>query len=193
MERLSQDLRYALRTLARSPGFTAIAVLTLALGIGANSAMFSVVQGVVLAPLPFPHPDRLVFLWERRPGVSQIDVSYANFQDWQRTSRSFAQMSALTIHNFDLTGSGAAEHLIGMRVSSAYLATLGVRPALGRDFTPAEDEPNAPPEVLISDRLWRERLGANPRALGRSVTLDGKSYTVVGVLPRRFHFLADAD
>jgi predicted permease len=193
MERLSQDLRYALRTLGRSPGFTAIAVLTLALGIGANSAMFSVVEGVVLAPLPFPHPDRLVFLWESRPGVSQIDVSYPNFEDWQRTSRSFERMSALTIHNFDLTGAGAAEHLVGMRVSSAYLGTLGVRPALGRDFSPAADEPNAPPEVLISDRLWRERLGADPRTVGRSVTLDGKSYAVIGVLPRRFHFLVDAD
>jgi predicted permease len=193
LEILTQDLRYSLRTLTRSPGFTIVAVLTLALGIGANSAMFSVVEGVVLAPLPFPQPDRLVFLWESRPGVSQLDVSFPNFQDWQRSSRSFEQMAALTIHNFDLTGTGTAEHLVGMRVSAAFLATLGVRPALGRDFTAAEDEPNAPPVVMISDRLWRERLGADPRAPGRSVVLDGKSYTVIGVLPRRFHFLADAD
>ncbi|HWG20181.1 MAG TPA: ABC transporter permease [Terracidiphilus sp.] len=193
LEILMQDLRYSLRMLARSPGFTLVAVLTLALGIGANSAMFSVVEGVVLAPLPFPQPDRLVFLWESRPGVPQLDVSYPNFQDWQRSSRSFEQMSALTFHNFDLTGTGNAEHLVGMRVSSTFLATLGVRPAVGRDFTPAEDESNAAPVALLSDRLWRERYGADARVPGRTAVLDGKSYTVIGVLPPHFHFVADAD
>jgi predicted permease len=168
-------------------------VLTLALGIGANSAMFSVVQGVVLAPLPFPQSDRLVFLWESRPGVPEIEVSYPNFEDWKRSSRSFEQMAALTFHNFDLTGAGTAEHIVGMRVSSTFLATLGVAPAVGRDFTPAEDEPNAAPVALLSDHLWRERFGADPRVPGRSVVLDGKSYTVIGVLPRRFHFVEDAD
>lgn len=188
-----QDLRSGVRALMRNPGFTLVALLTLALGIGANSAMFSVVEGVVLAPLPFPQPDRLVFVWESRPGVSQLDVSYPNFEDWRRTSSSFERMAALTIHNFDLTGAGPAEHLIGIRASSALLGTLGVRPALGRDLTAAEDEPHALPVVLISDRLWRERLGADPRVAGRSLVLDGKVYTVVGVLPRGFRFLADAD
>ncbi|HEY2857444.1 MAG TPA: ABC transporter permease [Terracidiphilus sp.] len=192
-EGLQQDLRYTLRVLARSPGFTVVALLTLALGIGANTAMFSVVEGVVLAPLPFLQPDRLVFLWESRPGVSQLDVSYPNFQDWQRSSRSFEQMSALTIHSFDMTGAGAAEHLTGIRATSALLATLGVTPAIGREFSATEDQPHAPPVVLISDRLWRERMGADPHAPGRSIMLDGKSYTVIGVLLRRFHFMADAD
>lgn len=103
LERLGQDVRFALRQLRRAPGFTAVCLLTLALGIGANSAMFSVVQGVVLAPLPFPQADRLIFLWENRPGVAQLDVSVPNFEDWERSSRSFDAMSALTLHNFNLT------------------------------------------------------------------------------------------
>ncbi len=188
-----QDLRFSLRTLARSPGFTVVAVLTLALGIGANTAMFSVVQGVILAPLPFPRANRLMFLWETRPGVRQLDVSYPNFEDWERTSRWFDAMSAVTFHQFDLTAPGRAEHLVGIRASSGFLATLGVKPAIGRDVTPAEDQANAPLAVLISDRLWRERFGADPHVAGRAVVLDGKSFTVTGVLPPSFHFLDDAD
>jgi hypothetical protein len=128
---LARDLRFSLRTLTRNPGFTCVAVLTIALGIGANSAMFSVVQGVILAPLPFPEPDRLVFLWQNRPGVPQLEASYPNFEDWQRTSRSFSSMSAIAFHNFDLTSPGKAEHLMGIRVTSEFLATLGVKPVLG--------------------------------------------------------------
>lgn len=125
LETLARDLRFSLRTLTRNPGFTSVAVLTLALGIGVNSAMFSVVQGVILDPLPFPHSDRLVFLWQNRPGVPQLEVSYPNFEDWERTSRSFDSMSGIVFHNFDLTSPGHAEHLKGIRVSSAFLATLG--------------------------------------------------------------------
>jgi predicted permease len=193
LENLARDLRFSLRTLARNPGFTGTAVLTIALGIGANTAMFSVVQGVILAPLPFPDPDRLVFLWQNRPGVPQLEDSYPNFEDWERFSRSFNSMSAIAFHNFDVTSPGNAEHVTGIRVSSALLATLGVKPALGRDMAASDDVVNAPPVALISDRLWRERFSADPSAAGRSVVLDGKSYTVVGVLPAGFHFLADAD
>lgn len=193
LERLWQDLRYALRQLRRSPGFAIVCLVTLALGIGANTAMFSIVQGVILAPLPFPHADRLVFLWEKRPGVPQLDVSYPNFEDWQRTARSFDAMSALTFHNFDLTAPGSAEHLIGIKASSGLLKTLGVKPAIGRDFEASEDQPNAPNVVLITDHLWRERFASDPHVLGQSVDLDGKSFTVIGVLPPDFHFLADAD
>jgi predicted permease len=152
-----------------------------------------VVQGVILAPLPFSQPDRLAFVWQNRPGVPQVAPSYPNFEDWQRSSRSFGSMSAIDFHNFDLTSPGGAEHLTGIKVSSTFLATLGVRPAIGRDFAPSEDLVNASPTALISDNLWRERFGANPRVAGRSVVLDGKSFTVVGVLPAGFHFLADAD
>ncbi len=193
LDTLARDLRYSLRTLARNPGFTCVALLTIALGIGANSAMFSVVQGVILSPLPFPQPDRLVFLWQNRPGVPQLDASFPNFEDWQRTSRSFDSMSAIRFHNFDLTSPGKAEHLMGIRVTSAFLATLGVKPAIGRDIGSSDDLINAPLVGLISDRLWRERFGADKRVAGRSAVLDGKSITVVGVLPAGFHFLADAD
>ena len=193
LDTLARDLRYSLRTLTRNPGFTCVALLTIALGIGVNSAMFSVVQGIILAPLPFPEPDRLVFLWQNRPGVPQLEASYPNFEDWERTSRSFDSMSAIAFHNFDLTSPGKAEHLTGIRVTSAFLATLGVKPAIGRDFGALDDVVNAPPVALISDRLWRERFGADQRVVGGSAVLDGKSYTVAGVLPAGFHFLADAD
>jgi predicted permease len=193
LDTLARDLRFTLRTLTRNPGFTCVAVLTVALGIGANSAMFSVVQGVILAPLPFPQADHLVFLWQNRPGVPQLDASFPNFEDWERTSRSFDSMSAVVFHNFDLTSPGSAEHLTGIRISSAFLATLGVKPALGRDFAVSDDFVNASPVGLISDRLWRERFGADRRVLGRSVVLDGKLFTVVGVLPAGFHFLVDTD
>ncbi len=192
-ERLLQDLSYALRQLWRSPGFACVCLITLALGIGANTAMFSVVQGVILAPLPFPQANRLVFLWEKRPGVPQLDVSYPNFEDWERTSRSFDGMSALTFHNFDLTGRGRAEHLMGIRASSGLLRTLGVNPAIGRDIAASEDQANAPPVVLISARLWKERFASNPRVVGQSVDLDGGSFTVIGVLPAGFRFLENAD
>jgi predicted permease len=193
LDTLARDLRFGLCTLTRNPGFTCVALLTIALGIGANSAMFSVVQGIILAPLPFPEPDRLVFLWQNRPGVPQLEASYPNFEDWERTSRSFDSMSAIAFHNFDLTSPGKAEHLTGIRVTSAFLATLGVKPAIGRDMGSSDDLMNASPVGLISDRLWRERFSADERVLGRSAILDGKSFTVVGVLPAGFHFLADAD
>jgi predicted permease len=165
----------------------------MALGIGANTAMFSVVQGVILAPLPFREPDRLVFLWQNRPGVAQLEASYPNFEDWRRSTHSFDSMAALLFHNFDLTAPGKAEHLMGMRASYSLLATLGVQPALGRAPAPSDDLVNAAPTALISDTLWKERFGADPRTVGRTIVLDGKSFVVEGVLPAGFHFLADAD
>src|SRR5580704_6068332 len=193
LDELRADLRYALRMLVRSPGFALVAVGSLALGIGANTAMFSVVQGIILAPLPFPNANRLVFLWQNRPGVPQLDPSYPNFEDWERTSRSFDRMSAVVFHNFDLTAPGRAEPLLRMRVSSSFLATLGVIPAIGRDIARMEDQPNVLSVVLISDRLWKDRFAADRHVAGRSLILDGKSFTVIGVLPAGFHFLADAD
>ncbi|HEY2472296.1 MAG TPA: ABC transporter permease [Terracidiphilus sp.] len=188
-----RDVFYSVRTLARSPGFTIISLLTLALGIGANTAMFSVVQGVILASLPFPDSNRLVFLWQTRPGVSQIDVSEPNFEDWQRSSRSFEQLSALTFHNYNLSAPGTAQHLLGARVSSTFLSILKVKLALGHDFTTNDDQPTASPVALVSYRLWKERFGGNPRALGRAMVLDGRTFTLVGVLPPDFHFIDDTD
>jgi predicted permease len=192
-EGLVQDVGYSLRSLARSPGFTVVTLLTLALGIGANSAMFSVVQGVVLATLPYPEANRLVFLWQTRAGVSQLDPSEPNFEDWERSSRSFEQMSGVVFHNFNLSAPGSAEHLLGIRSSSSFLATLGIAPALGRDLTGTDDHENASPVALVSDRVWKEHLGGNPRALGSALVLDGRTYTVVGVLPPRFRFFEDTD
>ncbi len=190
---VGRDLRFSLRMLMRNPGFTGVAVLTIALGIGASTAMFSVVQGVLLAPLPFPHADDLVFVWQNRPGAPQLDASYPNFEDWKRSSHSFDSMAALTFHNFDLTAPGKAEHILGMRASYAILGTLGIRPAVGRDLAAGDDEVNAAPVALISNGLWRERFGADPHVAGRSVVLDGRSFSIVGVLPAGFHFLADSD
>ena len=192
-ETLARDLRFGLRSLMRNSGFTCVTVLTIALGIGANTAMFSVVQGVILAPLPFPHADRVVFIWQSRPGVPQLEVSYPNFEDWTRSSRSFESMAALSWHNFDLTAPGRAEHLSGIRASYGFLATLDIRPALGRGFAPSDDQVDAAPTALISNGLWRDRFGADQHVSGKSVVLDGKNFTIVGVLPAGFHFIADAD
>ncbi len=193
LEQMLQDLRFGARTLRKSPGFALIAVATLALGIGANTAIFSVVESVVLAPLPYPHPDRLVMVSESRPNVKQLSITYPDFQDWQRNSRSFEQMAAFNWRDYDLTHPGISEHLNGIEVSSGFFATLGVRPILGRDFSPSEDRPHAAPAVIISDRLWKDRFASNPQALGKSVILDGADFTVIGVLPPGFRFWNDAE
>ena len=194
METLWQDLRYGVRTLAKNPGFTGVAVLTLALGIGANTAMFSVVRGVVLAPLPYPEPDRLVMLLESNERFSRDAISYPNFVDWQRRSRSFEQMAAIQLHQgFDLSAPGSPEHLDGVQVTAGFFRTLGVAPSLGREFSPQEDRHGAAPVVIISNRLWRNRFDASPQALGKSLILSGTDYVIVGILPPRFRFLDEAD
>src|SRR5215470_3654635 len=188
------DIRHGLRALVKSRGFTAIALLTLALGIGANTAIFSVVQGVILAPLPYRDPGRLVFVWLNNSTLKSItSLAYADFLDWQRDSRSFEQMAAIAWRGYDLASPGTPEHLEGMEVSSGFFSTVGVKLALGRDFLPQEDRHGAPPAVIISDRLWRTRFAANPDVLGKSVVLTGVSYTIVGVLPPGFRFWDEAD
>ncbi|HEY6946131.1 MAG TPA: permease prefix domain 1-containing protein, partial [Candidatus Acidoferrum sp.] len=165
LEQIAQDVRYAARTLRKSPGFTTVAVLTLALGIGANTAMFSVVRGVVLAPLPYFQPDRLVMLLESNQRFARDAISYPNFVDWQRSALSFEQMAAIMLHQgFDLSGPGAPEHLDGVQVTAGFFSTLGVAPSLGREFWPQEDRHGGTPVVIISNRLWRNRLGADPQA-----------------------------
>jgi predicted permease len=193
VETTVQDVRYGLRMLRKNLGFTAVAVLTVALGIGANSAMFSVVEGVLLAPLPYEQPDRLVAIWESNPHFRHVWISYPNFRDWQRSARSFQQMVAFTWKGFDLTGPGTPKHVEGKQVSSGFFAALGVRLALGRDFAPQEDEHGGAPVVIISNRLWRNGFGGSPKALGKLVTLDGVDYTIVGALPPGFNFEDDAE
>lgn len=188
-----QDLRYALRQLRNSPGFTAVAVIILALGIGANTAIFSVVEGVALAPLPYFQPDRLVMIWENNPRFPRVWNSYPNFKDWQRSAQSFEQIVAFRGQEVDLSFPGAASHLKASQISSGFFHCLGTELALGREFTAQEDQPGGARAAVISDHLWRERFGRSPEALGRGVTLDGVSYSVVGVAPPRFRVIVDAD
>ena len=189
-----QDVKYGLRMLAKAPGFTAVAVLTLALGIGANTAMFSVVDGVMLAPLPYAQPDRLVVIWENNLHFKHhVWASYPNLQDWQRSAGSFEQMAALRWQDFDVTSPGAPEHLQGENVSADFFAMLGVNLALGRNFSPQEDQRGGAPVVIISSSFWRNRFGGNPQALGKPVTLNGIVYAVVGVLPPGFSFADQHD
>jgi hypothetical protein len=180
-----QDLRFAARMLRKSPGFTTVAVLTLALGIGANTAMFSVVEGVMLAPLPYSHPDRLAVVWENNLHFKQVVwPSYPNFKDWQRSARSFQRMAALRWRYYDLTSPGSPEHLLGAGISSSFLDTLDVLP-FGRDFFSQEDQPGGAPVVIISNELWRNRFAGNPQAVGKPVTLNAVDYTIIGILPPR--------
>src|SRR5579859_1941207 len=154
MGNLLQDLKYGLRMLAKNPGFTAVAVLTLALGIGANTAIFSVVNGVLLAPLPYPRSNRLVVIWETLPrsrGVATI--SYPNFRDWQREARSFKSMAGFGWSDYELTSPGMPEHVWGMEVSSGFFSTLGAQLALGREFTAQEDQPGGAKVAIISNRM----------------------------------------
>ncbi len=194
MTGIFQDVHYALRQLRKSPAFTAIAVLTLALGIGANTAIFSMVQGVVFAPLSFSNPDRLVTVWENNLTLKHaMSASAPDFRDWKRTATSFQQIAAFTRQSFDLTSPGSAEHLAGKEISSDFFGTLGTKLSFGRDFSPEEDMHGGAPSVIISEHLWSDRFSRSPEVLGKSVTLGGKPYTIVGVLPPRFHFEGDAD
>ena len=186
IETFFQDIRFGLRMLRKSPDFAAVAVLILALGIGANTAMFSVVEGVLLAPLHYFQPDRLVMVWENNPRFPRVWVSYPNFRDWQRSARSLQQIAAGMDEGVDLTAPGAPEHLNGKEISSGFFSTLGTELTLGREFLPEEDRQGGTPVAIISDRLWRNRFGASPEVLGKIVTLDGADYTIVGVLPAGF-------
>ena len=186
MQTLLQDLRYGLRMLAKSPSFTAIAVLTLALGIGANTVLFSVVNGVLLNALPFPAPDGLVALFTNRIHFERASISYPNFLDWQRENQTFASMAAFRPDDFNLTGAGEAEHLRGEMVSADFFSTLGVKPAVGRWFTPEEDRLGGAPVVVISAGLWKRKFGSAPDIVNGKMTLNGTEYTIVGVLPATF-------
>jgi len=186
---LGQEFRYAARGLGRSKAFTFVAILTLALGIGANTAIFSVIESVVLAPLPYHDPDRLAVLaLYNRALKYPTDLSYPDFLDWQRESRSFEAIGAFKPQGYDLTSPGAPEHVDGKQVSANFFRTLGVRLALGREISPEEDRSGGPPAVVISHRLWRERFSASPAALGKTITMFGYDFTIVGVLPSDFRF-----
>ena len=183
MGTLIQDLRFGLRMLRKSPAFTAVAVFTLGLGIGANTAMFSVIQGVVLAPLQYVNPNRLIMIWENNPRFPRTWVSYPNFQDWQRSARSLQQMAAFRQEGVDFVGPGTPLHLNGKEISSGLFSTLGTELTLGREFSPEEDRFGGNPVAIITSRLWRNRFEGSPKALGKSLTLRGVDYTIIGVTP----------
>jgi len=186
MESLIQDLKYAARVLLKSPGFVLIAVLTLALGIGANTALFSVVNGVLLRPLAFPRPNELVVLSEKTANFDSSSISYPNFLDWQRSNSSFASVAAYRSDDFSITGSGEAERVrVGM-ISAGFFEILGVSPARGRLFTADEDHLGAAPVALISAGLWQRKFGSAPDIVGKRITMNGDGYTVIGVVPVRF-------
>jgi predicted permease len=188
MGTLVKDLRHGLRMMAKNPGFTAVAVLTLALGIGANTTLFSVVNGVLLNPLPYPQPDRLVALYSRTTDSPAWSISYPNFLDWVRDSRSFSALAAYRGEDFNLTGMGEPDRVSGEMVSATFFPVLGVKPALGRTFLPEEDQVGARPVVLISAGLWKRKFASAPDAVGKTLTLSGAGYTIVGVIPASFYY-----
>lgn len=183
METLLQDIRYGIRSLRKTPAFTTIAVITLALGIGVNAAMFSIVNGVLLRPLSYPHADRLVMLYSSMPQFDQGSVSYPNFLDWQQRSRSFEQMAAYRNENYNLTGLANPERVRGLMMSATAFPVLGINPVLGRSFTADEDRRGGTPVVLLTSNFWKRRFGENPAVLGSTLTLNERLFTVVGVIP----------
>jgi putative ABC transport system permease protein len=193
MQTVFEDLRYSLRLLRRSPGFTIVAGLALALGIGANTAIFSVVNGVLLRPLPYPEPGRLTMVYETSREFNHSSVAYPNFLDWQRENHSFTDIAAFRGDDFNFTGSGQPEHLSGEYVSAGFLSVLGMNPLLGRSFLAQEDQQDAAGVVILGYGLWKRRFGMDRNILGRSMTLNARNYTVIGILPSDFRFREQAD
>ena len=181
-----QDLRYAFRGLRQRPGFTLVAVLTLALGIGANTAIFSVVNGVLLRPLPYERPERLAMIWGHRQQEPLAELSVPEYWDLRERTHAFADVAAFADGNINLTGTGTPERIGAGYFTANATALLGVAPALGRGFTAEEDLPGGPPVVLLSDGLWRRRFGADPEVIGRVLILDDTPTTVIGVMPPEF-------
>ncbi|HYP29038.1 MAG TPA: ABC transporter permease [Blastocatellia bacterium] len=191
MESLIQDIRYGIRLLAGKPGFTAVAAIALALGIGANTAIFSVVNKVLLNPLPYKDPDRIMMVWEEnaKSGYPIDTPSPANFISWKEQNQVFEDMAAFDDATFSLTGGGEPEKITGDLVSASFFPILGVDPIFGRVFSPEEDVPGANRVVIISHGIWQRRFGSDREILGKTLTLDGQSYSVIGVMPPQFEFL----
>jgi len=192
MQTLAQNLRYALRGLKKNPGFAAVAVLTLALGIGANSTMFSVINAVLLRPLPYHDPQNLVLLSEHWPQFPRLSLSYLNYKDWRDQSRSFEAVGAVRNFVMTMTGIEEAERIPAQNVTASLFSLLGVQAELGRHFDAMEDKPGAPSVVLISHSLWQRRFSSSQAVLGKSVTLDNQTYSIIGVMPPGFEVLQQA-
>jgi len=191
-EHLAQDVRYSLRILRKSPGFTTVAMLTLALGIGANTAIFSLVNGVLLRPLPYRNPDRLTMVWEKSRDGSPENVGYATYLDWKAQNKSFEQLAIYGSWQ-PVLQVGEPEQLNGLRVSSNYFRTLGIHPEIGRDFLPEEDAPNANKVVILSHSLWQRKFNFDPNIVGKPVTMNATQYIVAGILPSSYQSLMSQD
>ncbi|HEU5233706.1 MAG TPA: ABC transporter permease [Terriglobales bacterium] len=186
LETMAQDIRFAIRGMRKNPGFTAVALLTLALGIGANTALFSVVNGVLLNPLPYPNPEQLVILFGQTKQFEHASVSYPNYLDWEKQSHSFSSMAAFRGESFNVTGQDEPERLPGYMISSTFFSTLGVSPILGRTISAQEDIAGGSPVALIGEGLWKRKFGASSSVLGRTMVLNGTGYAIVGVVPASF-------
>lgn len=188
MTTLLQDLRHALRMFLKSPVFVAVAVLTLALGIGTNTALFSVVKGVLLNPLPYPHPEQVVAVYASTTSVPRGPASYLNFLDWQRNAKTFSSLAMYRNQDYNFTDFSESERLSGYMVSSDFFSVLGVNPILGRTFQRAEDQVGAEPVVILGGGFWKRKFASSPDVLGKLLILNGVSYTIVGVIPSSFSF-----
>ena len=186
-----QDFRYALRQFGRTPGVTTVVVLTIALGIGANTALFSIVNGVLLSPLPYREPEQLVTLHESKANFATGSISFPNFRDWRKDNHTFSAMAISRGYAFSLTGVGEAAQLSGAFVTSDYFRILGMKPRLGRTFVEGEDEIGAAPIALITEGLWQRKFESASDIIGKGITLDGRTYTIVGVIPSNFHLSVD--
>ena len=188
MNTLLADLRYAIRLLIQSPAFTAVAALTLALGIGATTTLFSVVNGVLLNPLAYPHSERLVVLYANIAGLDSAPIEYPNFLDWQRDSRTFASMAAYRNEDYNFIGNGEGERLSGYMISASFFDTLAVVPVLGRTFRVDDDQIGAAPVVVLSGGFWKRKFASSPDVIGKPIILNGTAYTIIGVIPDTFTF-----
>src|SRR5206468_246644 len=190
MDRLFQDLRYALRMLVQNPGFTALTIMCLALGIGVNSTMFSVVDTVEIRPLPFKDPERLVALFTTRlsTGADRGSVSYLDLQDWKERTHSFEAIVAVRGRSLTLSDGDEPERFNGSTVSWDLFPSLGVQPILGRQFRAEEDRPGGSPVVMLSHGVWQRRYASDPSVVGRAINVNGTPSVVVGVMPPRFQF-----
>src|SRR5882724_13641498 len=186
MNTIFQDVRYGVRMLLKNPGITFVVILALALGIGANTAIFSVVNAVLLRPLPYDHAEELLFLNERSPVLDEMSISYPNFTDWRNQNHVFEKIGVYNRNSYNLTGAGEAERILTAQVSADLFSALRVNAGLGRVFTGDEDKPGGTPVVVLSYGLWQRRFGGQASILNQPITLNGKSYTVIGIMPRTY-------
>src|ERR671926_2006071 len=193
MSTLLQDVRYGTRMLLKNPGVSLIVIIALALGIGAKPAIFSVVNAVLLRPLPYDQADSLVFLNEKSPNLDEMSISYPNFTDWRAHNQTFEKMAVYNRASYNLTGTGEAERIITGQMSADLFSVLRVNALHGRVFTNDEDKPGGAPVVVLNYGLWQRRFGGQTSILNQSITLNGKSYTVIGIMPQSYAYPSRAE